>query len=497
MRRLIWIALAVAIVPWLVIGVVNATGNEDRGSAYFVRAIFDNASSLTQGEDVKIAGAAVGVVDGLEVAPGKKAAVVLRIDNEDFTPWHKDATCTIRPQSLIGEKFLECKPGTTAAPKLRKIASGDGEGERYLPVQNNSSPVDLDLLNDTLRLPYRQRLAILLNEFGTGLAGRGDQLNAVIHRANPALKETDDLLAILAKQNKTLARLAKDSDQALGPIARERRHVSGFIVQATATGQATAERATDIQRGIERLPGFLRELRPLMVDLDALAKQGEPVAADLGQAAPSMGPLIKGLGTVSEAGNKSFPSLGDTLETARPDLIRSRPLIRQLGALGKQAKPAVKNLDKLTASLQDTDGIERISDFLYYLTLSTNGFDSIGHYLRAGLVVSSSCSNYSLTPPNSTDCHALFYDPQADAASASVPKTDAAANAPAPDKLATGGTVAPQGSLLQKLIGTPETKAQAQQRDEGLKRLRERSRGASSALRDSEPVLDYLLGGER
>ena len=293
MRRLIWIALAVAIVPWLVIGVVNATGKEDRGDAYFVRAIFDNASSLVQGEDVKIAGAAVGVVDDLEVAPDKKAAVVLRIDNTDFTPWRQDASCTIRPQSLIGEKFVECKPGTTAAPKLRTIANGDGEGERLLPVQNNSSPVDLDLLNDTLRLPYRQRLAILLNEFGTGLAGRGETLNAVIHRANPALRETDDLLAVLAKQNKTLERLAKDSDKALGPIAREREHVSDFIVKATITGQASAERAADIQRGIERLPGFLRELKPLMADLDSLAKQGTPVVDDLGQAAPQLGRLIE------------------------------------------------------------------------------------------------------------------------------------------------------------------------------------------------------------
>ena len=497
MRRLIWIALAVAIVPWLVIGVVDATGEEDRGDSYFVRAIFDNASSLVVGEDVKIAGAVVGVVDGLEVAPGKKAAVTLRIDDEDFTPWRQDASCTIRPQSLIGEKFVECKPGTTAAPKLRTLASGDGEGERYLPVQNNSSPVDLDLLNNTLRLPYRERLTILLNEFGTGLAGRGETLNAVIHRSNPALRETDELLAILAKQNKTLSRLAKDSDQALGPIAREREHVSDFIVQATATGQATAERAGDIQLGIERLPGFLRELRPLMVDLDSLAKQGIPVVDDLGEAASSMGPLIKGLGTVSEASNKSFPSLGDALETGRPDLIRTRPLIKKLVALGKPAKPAVKNLDKLTASLQDTDGIQRINDFLYYLTLSTNGYDSLGHYLRAGLVVSSSCSNYSLVPPNSTDCHALFYDPQADASTASTPDSIEARNAKAPDKLATGGSVAPQGSLLQKLIGTPDTKAQAQQREQSLKRLREGSRSASPALRNAEPVLDYLLGGER
>jgi hypothetical protein len=212
-----------------------------------------------------------------------------------------------------------------------------------------------------------------------------------------------------------------------------------------------------------------------------------------------MGPLIKGLGTVSEAANKSFPSLGDTLETGRPDLIRTRPLIKQLVALGKPAKPAVKNLDKLTASLKDTDGIQRINDFLYYLTLSTNGYDSLGHYLRAGLVVSSSCSNYSLTPPNSSDCWALFYDPTADASSASASAASPGEehNAPDPANPGTGGTVAPQGTLLQKLIGTPDTKAQTQQREKSLKRLREGSQGASPALRNAEPVLDYLLGGER
>ena len=48
---------------------------------------------------------------------------------------------------------MECKPGTTAAQKLRTIADGDGEGEHLLPVTNNSSPVDLDLINDMCACP--------------------------------------------------------------------------------------------------------------------------------------------------------------------------------------------------------------------------------------------------------------------------------------------------------------------------------------------------------
>ena len=44
-----------------------------------------------------------------------------------------------------------------------------------------------------------------------------------------------------------LARLARDSDAALGPLARERERVADWIVQANATGEATAERRDDIR----------------------------------------------------------------------------------------------------------------------------------------------------------------------------------------------------------------------------------------------------------
>ena len=493
MRRLVLIALFVALVPWIVIGIVREASDDDTGDSYFVRAIFDNASNLVEGEDVKVAGVPVGIVSGLEVTEDEQAAVTLRIDNPAFTPWKVDAGCTIRPQSLIGEKFVECEPGSSAAQPLKKIERGQGEGERLLPVANTSSPVDLDLINNIMRLPYRQRFAILLSELGTGLAGRGEDLNEVIHRANPALRETDEVLAILAKQNRVLERLARESDTALGPLARERAKVSDWIVQANVTSEASAERRADISRGINRLPAFLGELRPLMADLEGLADQGTPLLRDLGAAAPEMDRLIRGLGTVSEAGRESFPSLGDALETGRPALINARPLVQDLTRLGRQAGPATANLDKLTASLEQTDGIERINDFLYYLSLNTNGFDSIGHYLRAGLVTNN-CSTYAISIQ--TGCNATFFDPFG-ASQASLEPRNARFDARSARK-AGDGSVAPVGGLLQNLLGQPEDPANAEQRQEGIERLRERAGDRRSpALGPEEPLLDYLLGGER
>jgi ABC-type transporter Mla subunit MlaD len=489
MRRLIYICLFVAIVPWIVIGIVREATDDDTAQHYFVRAVFDSAANLTQGEDVKIAGVPVGVVSDLNVTDDKKAAITLRIDDTNFTPWKTDASCTIRPQGLIGEKFVECEPGSASARPLSRIASGDGKGERLLAVDHTSSPVDIDLLNDILRLPYRQRLAILLSEFGTGLAGRGGDLNQVIHRANPALRETDKVLAVLVKQNKTLAQLARNSDKALGPLARERNKVADWIVQANATGQATAERRGDITRGIDLLPATLRQLKPTMADLDKVAKQGAPLLADIKAADRSMGPLIHNLGTVSEAGRKSFPSLGDALERGRPALIRARPLIQDLRALGKQAAPATDSLDKLTASLQETKALQKIDDFVYYLTTATNGFDSVGHYLRAGLVTNQ-CSGYFLR--TASNCSAHFYSALGSAKAATT------GNASLSNGSSSQSSVSPQGTLLQNLLGSANQPGQAQERVQGLKRLRQRAATNSPALKGSdEPLLDYLLGSGR
>ena len=112
--------------------VVFATGAGDDGGGYRVRAIFMSAFSVIPGEDVKIAGVKVGKIESLDVTPDHKAAVVLGIDRPGFDDFRADAECTIRPQSLIGERFVECTPtqprpqNAQPAPKLRRIEKGPG-----------------------------------------------------------------------------------------------------------------------------------------------------------------------------------------------------------------------------------------------------------------------------------------------------------------------------------------------------------------------------------
>jgi ABC-type transporter Mla subunit MlaD len=484
MRRLIGIAaVGLALLGAVVFGLGASDGG---GAGYEVRAIFDNVAAAVPGEDVKIAGAKVGVIQSMDVTAGKKAAVVLRIDDARFTPFHGDAHCTVRPQSLIGEKFVECTPGTSSSPELHRIEHGDGEGQHLLALAQTSSPVDIDLINDTLRRPYRERLALLLDSFGTGLAGRGRDLAEVIHRANPALRQTDRALAILARQNRVLGRLAVDSDTVLAPLAREKKRVSGFIVHANDTAQATAERRGALRESVRRFPAFLRQLRPLMADLGSFSGQATPVVRDVRVAAPDISRLIRQLGPFSQAARPAINSLGKATVTGRPALVRADPIVRQLISFGREAKPLAVNLDDLTRSLDRTKGIERIMDYLFFQMTAVNGFDSIGHYLRTALIVNV-CTTYAVR--TSGGCGSSFGG--AGASSASVP-----ALAKEPRKLRGASSAPSLGTVLGGVLGKDTA---ARQRSQNIARIRRQAARPSPATgggRD-QMLLDYLMGDGR
>jgi phospholipid/cholesterol/gamma-HCH transport system substrate-binding protein len=395
MRRVAFIG---ATVIAAIVAVVIVSGFSNASSdPYLVRAIFDDAAFAVQGEDVRIAGANVGSIQSLGVTANKQAAVTVQISDSRFAPFYANATCAIRPQSLIGEQYVDCSPGSSSAAPLTRIRTGPGTGSYLLPVTRTSSPIDSDIVQDISTEPVRQSLSVIIDELGTGLAARGSDLNAVIHRANPSLGDTDKVLKILASQNHVLAQLAINSDAVLAPLARERRQISGFITNANATSVASAARAADISQTFKLFPSFLGQLRPLMADLGALADQGTPLLNDLGQSAAALGRQYANLRPFAAKARTALINLGATAQQSQPSLVATLPLAQRLRRLGGAGQPAAANLQRLTASLDNTGAIEQLMTLLFEGTAAGNGFDSLGHYLRDEPLVSS-CTNYATSP---------------------------------------------------------------------------------------------------
>ena len=83
----------------------GASDQSSQGRTY--RLKFDNAFGLVKGGDFRVGGVNAGQTTDFEVEKKKgespKAVVTVEVSKPGFGDFRKDASCEIRPQSLIGE----------------------------------------------------------------------------------------------------------------------------------------------------------------------------------------------------------------------------------------------------------------------------------------------------------------------------------------------------------------------------------------------------------
>jgi ABC-type transporter Mla subunit MlaD len=395
MRRLLAIAL---FLPVVAVTVATASDAPDP-SQYTVE--LDNAFGIVEGADVKVAGVRAGHVTGMRVdRRSKRALVEFTIDRAGFGSLRTDAFCETRPQSLIGEYFVDCRPGT-AAEKLKPGAT--------IPVEQTASTIPLDLINNIMRRPYRERLGIILDELGAGVGGRATDIEATVSRAVPALRETDRVLAILAEQNQVLAKATRDADTVVGDVAGNRAGVGRFVTETHQTAAASAARRAEIAASLERLPAFLRELEPTMAKLGEAADAQTPALADLNESAGQLATLLENLPEFADAGRTSFKSLAELSQSGRPALKAAKPTIAELNRFATDTPELASNLaivlddldDRRRAAEKDPrspggqgyTGFEAVLQYVFDQSMAINTFDSNGYMLKVNLFLSE-CSEY-------------------------------------------------------------------------------------------------------
>ena len=332
MRRLAGILLVGAVCAALALAGTGAGG--DGPARYFVE--LDNAFGLVKGGDLKVAGVRAGTVERISLERRRmRARVEIAITDRGFGDLRADASCEVRPQSLLGEYFLDCRPGTDP----RRLERGG-----TIPVERTSSTIPLDLVQNIMRRPYRERFSIFLSELGAGLAARGDDLNETIRRANPALRETDRVLEALAEEREVIRDLYRDADTVLARLVERKEDVTEFIAEARDTSRASAVADKELARTFELLPTLLQELDPTMDRLREAAAAQRPALVQLGDQAPVLTRLLDSLGPFADA---SRPAVRALARAAR----EGRPTVRDAAGPVRTLRRAVRPLPEVTTNL--------------------------------------------------------------------------------------------------------------------------------------------------
>jgi ABC-type transporter Mla subunit MlaD len=388
------------------------------GKSYEI--VFDNAFGLTEGGDFKVAGVRAGTTGELRVIRGRRPLALVRaeVSEPGFADLRADARCEIKPQSFIGEYFVDCQPGTSH----ERLPDGG-----RVPVGQTSSTIPFDLVNDILRRPYRERLRIIVGELGAGLAGRPEDLREVLRRAHPGLRETNETLAILARQTRTIQRFARDADTVVAALERRKRDVARFVAEAGQTAEVAASRRAELARTFDRLPHFLSELDPLMLRLGQVADAQVPLLRDLRAGSEELDTFLRRLTPFAEAGRPALAALGEAALVGRRAVRATRKELQELRELARTAPGLAKPLRQLLQTLDDRrravepdaraaatgppapdkthiadgpggfTGMEAIWNYFFWQALSTNALDDVGHVLRVGITVDlppTGCSGY-------------------------------------------------------------------------------------------------------
>jgi virulence factor Mce-like protein len=420
MKRMIAV---VALVLGAVFGAalsVGAKDDEETGSKTY-ELVFDNAFGLTEGGDFKVAGVRAGQTKTFKVTKigGRPVALVeAEVTEPGLADLRKDARCEIRPQSLIGEYFVDCQPGTSD----ERLPDGG-----RLPVEQTSSTIAIDLVGDIMRRPYRDRFRLIIGELGAGLAGRPGDLSNVLRRAHPALRETSQTLRILGRQTDTIQKFIGDANTVVGALEDRKQDVSRFVREAGDTAAISASRRDELGESFRRLPAFLAELEPYMGRLGDLTEAQTPVLRDLESSSDELDTFLTRLRPFTAEGLPAFKALGEASVVGRRAVLKTDEEVRELRRLAKDAPGFAKPLRQLLQTIDDRSrgvepdrraaasgppegdkthttssragftGMEAIWNFFYWQALSTNGLDDVGHVLRLTALVNE-CSPYEVKP---------------------------------------------------------------------------------------------------
>jgi ABC-type transporter Mla subunit MlaD len=428
MRRLLAILAVLGVCAGAL--VLSGASTDSSGSTKY-RVIFDNAFGLVEGGDFRVGGVNAGQTTGFDVEKKKgespKAVVTVEITKPGFGDFRKDASCDIRPQSLIGEYYVDCQPGKSD----EKLPNGT------VPVEQTSSTIPTDIVNNIMRRPYRERFRLIIAELGTGLAGRPDDLQEVLRRAHPGLRETSKVLRILGDQNEVIKNFITDSDTVVQELEKNKRDVVRWVREAGDAAEISATRRNELRANLQRFPEFLDELRPTMTRLGELADEQTPLLSDLERAAPDLDTFFTRLGPFAEASRPAVRSLGKAGAVGTRAFREGRQEIAELRKLAAGAPPFAKPLRQFLQTIDDRKraiesdprakatappapdptaipdeggftGMEAIWNYFFWQTLSINMLDDTAHILRASLTAAEGCIEFRNEPPETPAEREMF-----------------------------------------------------------------------------------------
>ena len=362
----------------------NANAGLPFTPVYEVDAVVSNASGLIRGNEVRVGGTRVGTMSSVTPVKEKNGTAAARLHLrllKSMKPLPVDSTILIRPRSPLGLKYVELTLG--------KSSKGVPDGGEIPLAPKTPSSVEIDDFFSIFDPPTRRAAQKNLDEFGTGLAGRGPGLNRALSELEPVVARLQPVMRNVLDPRSKFAQLFPAIERAAREVAPVSGTNAALFVALDSTFGGLARVTGPLQQSIARGPAALdaatRALpatQPLLRDTTVLFRRLRPAFGSLAAASVHLAP----------AWRQAIPAL-----QATPGLARQlSSTVNQLGALAVDSR-VVPGVDMLaqTANILNPPiafitpaqtTCNYLSLFFRNLQETFSEGDAIGTFLRFGIL---------------------------------------------------------------------------------------------------------------
>lgn len=261
---------------------------------YVIDVAFDNAAGLNKYSAVQIAGVEVGRVEDILLKDGK-ALVRLRIIPE--VTLEKDVTAAIKTRGVLGDKYIEIRPGTSGMAALEA-------GER---IQNVERQADIDrLLNqigaiaDDIKTVSSSLSNVLGGQAGEeSIGGILQNMQMVTRNINQLVVSNEStirsMLVNAQELTGNLNRVVVQNDAKVGEVIDNLRDASREMEKTFAAFNQIAD-------GVNRGEGTLGQLmkdNTAMTNLNKTLASLQEVSDKINQGKGTLGKLVNDEETVN------------------------------------------------------------------------------------------------------------------------------------------------------------------------------------------------------
>ena len=293
-----------------------------------------DAAGLVRGNEVRIGGKRVGVIEEIRALPAERGrdpiseldvALIPKLE-----PLAADSQVTVRPRSPLGLKYLELEPGE----------SEEGlQPDATLPVARAQPIVELDEVVNAFDASSRRALREVLEGTAPAFAGRGADVNALIADAPALARDVERVMANLSAPQTQLRRLVVSADRLTDELAPVAGEAGSALERADTTAGAFDSAGAALGDAIGETPptqaaamSALREARPLLTDAAALVRDLRP-------------------------GVRLLPEAAGELDRA---LDEGTPVLRRAVALAAQLEDTLAAVAELAEDPATSDTLERL-----------------------------------------------------------------------------------------------------------------------------------------